>query len=210
MPMTPSSNSLSMRARGIFACSSISRTSGRISRFRELADAVAEEPLRPPPARSGVGRAPSSVRPWTSNVIIGLCGNMHGSSRPAALVFGLSGGISRPGPGRSTAAASAGHPQRHQLRQRRRHRHRQENRRGGPGHEAGRLRGARGPQAAESRHLRDRQDRRAHQRRDHAQGDPQHASTRRTRRGSRTSGCSSCCSTTTTCAAATTSPSRSR
>ena len=32
MPMTPRSNSLSMSARGIFACSSISRTSGRISR----------------------------------------------------------------------------------------------------------------------------------------------------------------------------------
>ena len=45
MPMTPRSNSLSMSAGAIFACSSISRTSGRISRFRELVDAVAEETL---------------------------------------------------------------------------------------------------------------------------------------------------------------------
>ena len=43
MPMTPSSKSWSMSARGIFACSSISRTSGRISRSRELVHAVAEE-----------------------------------------------------------------------------------------------------------------------------------------------------------------------
>ena len=78
-----------------------------------------------------------------------------------------------PGPGAAAPRAAAGgqpaaaaepasgHPQRHQLRQRRRHCHRQEDRGRRPRHEAGRLRGSRGQEAAEGRDLRPRQDRRA-------------------------------------------------
>ena len=51
MPMTPSSKSLSTRARGIFACSSISRTSGRICASANRTHAVAENAVRLRPAR---------------------------------------------------------------------------------------------------------------------------------------------------------------
>ena len=240
IPMTPSSNSLSTSERGIFACSSISRTSGRTWASANCADAVAKDRFvfgqqgqrlavsRAVLARcSLVCRRASVIGTKSSMLSSGYAGPRSSSSRPA---LGVLGSVR---PGRAAAAAA-------------------------------RRRSSRRPAAAAGSQPAGRQrppvirsginfvsvdvivtdkktgdvvldmkqddfevredkkpqkvdtfdmvkiDRARANRRSTPTRDPQHRSTRRTRRSSRTSACSSCCSTTITCGAATTSRRESR
>ena len=143
--MTPRSNSLSMRVRGIFACSSISRTSGRISRPANSQHAVAEQPLVLGQsgssgradfrrlfvtARNVIIRGDEQEPPSTRLLRVG-CGSCRpdgaaGSARrtpaAAAAAHRPAAGTAASRPDRSSTPIFR---TRHQLRSRRRHRHRQ-------------------------------------------------------------------------------------